>query len=75
MDTMEKSTFIKVDKFETVMSALAVVKRKLTEAQVTLDKINELKQEEDVTVQKWATDLQAVHEKVQNIESELTREE
>jgi hypothetical protein len=75
MDTMEKSTFIKVDKFETVMSALAVIKRKLMEAQATLDKVSELKQQEDITVQKWSADLQSVHAKVQNIESELTREE
>lgn len=75
MDMKEKSTFIKVDKFDTVMSALSVIKRKLAEAQAELDKINNLKQEEDAAVQKWANDLSNVQMKVQSIESELMNEE
>ena len=71
----EKPTFIKVDKFETVMNALSIIKKRLTEAQTTLDKINTLKQEEDLTVQKWAADLNSVQSKVENIESELLHEE
>jgi hypothetical protein len=71
----EKSTFIKVDKFEAVVSALSVIKKRLAEAQTTLDKINMLKQEEDTTVQKWTADLNSVQTKVEGIESELMHEE
>jgi hypothetical protein len=75
MDEKEKSTFIKVDKFDTVIAAMAVIKRKLGDARNTLDKINGLKQDEDAAVQKWANDLSAVEEKLSNIEMQLTREE
>lgn len=71
----EKQTFIKVDKFETVMDALNVVRRKLEEAKTTLDKINNLKQEEDATIVKWTADLASVQTKIDNIEKELTNEE
>ncbi len=71
----EKSTFIKIDKFETAMSVLLLVKKKLSEAQATLDKINSLKQEEDIAVEKWASDLASIKTKLDNIESELTSEE
>ncbi|MEK6886986.1 MAG: hypothetical protein AABW88_04080 [Nanoarchaeota archaeon] len=71
----EKSTFIKIDRFETAMSALSAVKRKLMEAQVTLDKINAVKQEEDVAVQKWASDIAAVQSKLEGVESELMKEQ
>lgn len=71
----EKPTFIKVDKFDSALSTLSLIKRKLAEAKTTLSKINELKQEEDVAVQKWASDLDAVQVKVETIESELIGEE
>jgi len=71
----EKSTFIKIDKFETVTSALSVIKKKLMEAQVTLEKIDSLKKEEDAAVAKWSADLNAVQSKILNIESELIHEE
>ena len=72
---MDKSTFIKVDKFDTVISAIAVVKKKLLEAKNTLDRINSLKEEEDMTVQKWSADLDSIGEKIIAMESELTKEE
>ena len=72
---MEKSTFIKVDKFDNVISAITVIKRKLNEARQTLDQINGLKQEEDAAVAKWSADLDAVQGKIQNIEAELITEE
>ena len=71
----DKTTFIKIDKFEAVTSALEAIKRRLSEAQTTLDKINALKQEEDITVQKWASELNTVQAKIDNIESELMNEE
>ncbi len=72
---MDKSTFIKVDKFDTVMAAIAAVKKKLLEAKNTLNKINNLKEEEDAAAQKWAADLDSVKDKIEAIESELTKEE
>ena len=72
---MDKSTFIKVDRFEAAIAALNAIKRKLTEAQMTLDKINNLKQEEDFAVQKWSSDLSALQTKLENIESELLSEQ
>ena len=69
---MEKATFIKVDKFDSVLGAVSIIKRKLNDAKSTLDKINALKQEEDITVQKWASDLESVQKKIDNLEMDLT---
>jgi chromosome segregation ATPase len=69
-----KSTFIKVDKYDDVMSALTVIKKKLSEAKQTLEKINSLKSEEEAAVQKWSSDLDNVHAKIETIESELREE-
>ena len=69
---MEKATFIKVDKFDSVLGAVSIIKRKLNDAKGTLDRINALKQEEDVTVQKWAADLESVQKKIDNLEMDLT---
>ncbi len=70
----EKTTFIKIDKFDTVMSALSAIKKKIAEAKTTLEKINSLKHEEDAVVQKWEADLNAVQAKMDNIETELNTE-
>lgn len=71
----EKSTFIKIDRFETAMAALSAIKKKLMEAQAALERINAVKQEEDAAVQKWASDLAAVQSKLDNVESELMKEQ
>lgn len=70
----EKSTFIRVDRFESVMSALSAIKRKIAEAKATLGRINELKQEEDAAAQKWSNDLNSVQARVENIGTELDNE-
>ena len=57
------------------MSALSAIKKKLMEAQITLEKINAVKQEEDMAVQKWSADLAAVQSKLENVESELMKEQ
>ncbi len=75
MDEKEKSTFIKVDKFDNVVSAMNVIKRKINDAKTTIERINSLKTEEDAAVQKWSSDLEAIEAKIANIESHLTQEE
>ncbi|MBN2421332.1 hypothetical protein JXB27_03580 [Candidatus Woesearchaeota archaeon] len=74
MDEKEKSTFIKVDKFDTVVTAISVIRRKLNEAKMTLDKINSLKADEDSAVQKWSADLDAVEAKLNSVETKLSQE-
>ena len=74
MDEKEKSTFIKVDKFDTVVTAMSVIRKKLNEAKMTLDKINNLKAEEESAVQKWSADIDAVEAKLTAVETQLTQE-
>jgi hypothetical protein len=71
----EKSTFIKIDKFDAAVAALALIRKKLMDANNTLDKINTLKQEEDITIQKWASDMQTIQSRIDAIETELLKEE
>ncbi len=71
----EKSTFIKIDKFETAMAALSAIRKKLMEAQMNLEKINAVKQEEDAAVQKWTSDIASVQAKLENVETELMKEQ
>ena len=70
----EKAKFIKVDKFDSVISAITVIKKKLSEAKVNLVKINQLKDAEDLAVQKWGAELDNVENKIENIELELMGE-
>jgi hypothetical protein len=75
MNEKEKSTFIKIDKFDEVTAALSVIKKKLMDSKNTLQKIVDLKQEEDAAVEKWTNDLVTVHQKVEEIESQITNEQ
>jgi hypothetical protein len=71
----EKPTFIKIDKFDEVTAALSVIKKKLLDSKNTLQKITDLKQEEDAAVEKWTNDLTSVHQKIEEIESQITNEQ
>ena len=60
-----------MDKFDSIINAITIIKKKLLDAKTNLAKINELKQEEDLAVQKWGAELDGVQSKVENIELEL----
>ena len=68
----DKPVFIKIEKYENVVDAVRVIRKKINEAKGTLGKLSELKTHEDDELAKWSTELGNVESKIDVIENMLS---
>ncbi len=66
--------FVKIDKHRELMQTLDEVKAKLKEARDALQKIEELKVQEDKEIAQWNAELAKAEEKLDFVHDSLTRE-
>ncbi len=69
---MEKMpVFVKIEEYEEVINTTATLKARLASAKETLNKINQLKQEEDAQLQSWQGALAEIDNRIKTIENSL----
>ena len=69
--SLEKPLFIKVDKYEKVVSSINMIKQKLNEARAILNDVRAIKEEEDAKIQQWHDDLERIKENLLNVDNIL----
>jgi len=67
--------FVKVEEYNEVLNLIQIVRKKLDEAKETLNKINDLKNEEDHQIEMWQNTLMEVEKKVDFIDHSLNEPE
>ena len=67
----EKPIYVKVDQYKDVREILNLVRSKILEARETLEKIDNLKREEDAELEAWNAELEDVESNVAQIEINL----
>ena len=67
--------FVKVEEYEEVVNIVREVRRRLDEAKETLNKVTELKNEEDHQLELWQTTLTEVEKKIDFIEHSMNEPE
>ena len=60
----EAPVFIKIDEYKDVLDILELTKLKINEARGLIEKINELKNEEDNELEAWHNSLDEIDKKV-----------
>lgn len=66
-----KSMFVKIDEYEDVVGLLNTIKNKINDAKETLDKINQLKTEENTELEAWKNELDEVEKNIARMDKEL----
>ncbi len=73
---MDKApVFIKIDEYRQVMTVLAQTKDKLQQARQLLDKLTEIKNQEDTELANWSKELEDVEQKVNEVDKALIEPE
>lgn len=67
--------FVKVDDYQEVLNLIRLARKKLDEAKETLNKVNELKNEEDHQLELWHNNLNEVEKKIDFVEHSLSEPE
>jgi len=67
----EKPVFVKVDEYKDILDILDLTHEKVRKARAMLAKIQELKRQEDTTIENWKHDLDIVESRVTEIDQKL----
>jgi len=67
----EGPIFVKIDKFKDAMANFELVKKRLQESSVLLEKIKETRAKEEGELNEWAGELNALKEKVTQIDRKI----
>jgi len=63
--------YVKIDEYKDILEIVNSIKSKIVEARETLNKINELKNEEDSELDLWNTEVEEIEKKVDHIDRAL----
>ncbi|MBU0666137.1 MAG: hypothetical protein ABIC91_05080 [Nanoarchaeota archaeon] len=69
----QNQIFVKIDEYKEILNIVGIVKNKITKAKETIDKINELKKQENEEIETWGSNLESVSKKVGVIEEALSQ--
>ena len=71
MDESRAPVYVKIDEYKDIMDIMALMRDKLRQAKFLLDKIAELKAQEDAELSTWARELEDVEGRVAAIDKTL----
>lgn len=57
--------YVKLDEYKDIIDVMGLIRNKIQEARNVLDKLNELKNEEDSELEIWKTELDDVEKKIE----------
>ncbi len=63
--------YVKIDEYKEILELVNMIKTKLTEARETLNKINEMKNEEDSELDLWHTEIEEIEKKIEHMDRSL----
>ncbi len=63
--------FVKIEDYKNVLELMEKLKKRLADAKQMLEKISELKREEDAIIESWQSDIEKVEEKIEFIDRTL----
>ena len=71
---MEKApVFVKIDEYKNVLDILQVLKNKVSDGKSLLEKIHQLKAEEDSELEEWSAELEEIEKRIDGIDKSLLR--
>lgn len=63
--------YVKVENYKDVLDLITIVKEKLNETKSLLNRLHELKAEEDAEIELWSSGVDEIEQKVENIDKML----
>ncbi len=73
MDETRAPVFVKIDEYKDIVDIMTLMREKLRQAKFLLDKIAELKAQEDSELATWAKELEDVEARVSSVDKTLSQ--
>lgn len=68
---VETQVFVKIDEYKDILRTVGLIKSKLNDAKTTLQKVKELKSQEDAELEGWSSKLGEIEGKIEGIDKIL----
>lgn len=65
------TVFVKIEDYKGVLAIIEHLKEKLSEARATLERLQEVRKEEDAEFEQWNAALSNIEKRIENIDREL----
>ena len=75
MTETDKTVFVKVDDYERILQKLSLLNQHLQKATEQLDKLKDLKANEDKELEDWETEMDQMQERIEFITNILSKKE
>lgn len=72
---MEKTVFVKIDKYRDVLDVINLIKKRVEEAKAILHRINSIKAKENSEIENWKIEIDGVEKKVREINNYMCEPE
>lgn len=72
---MPKPIFVKIDKYKEILDVISLAKNNIKEANLILEKIYELKNQEDDELELWKNELENIKRKIKFMDETLLEPE
>ncbi len=72
---MSKPIYIKIDEYQKALDTIEVIKNKIQEAKMTLNRIEKLRYEENTEIDMWNSELREVDGKLKQIDQLMFKPE
>ena len=69
------TVFVKIDEYKDIMDLVNLMRSKIQQARYVLNRIAELKKQEDDELEAWSSELDNVEERIDIIDKRLTEPE
>ena len=70
-DNRNTPIFVKIDEYEDIINIMNIVKKNISQSKSILNKLTELKNQEDIELDKWYSDINEVESKIKMIDNTL----
>jgi len=70
-EEIKEPIFVKISRYKEALSSFEVLRKKIHETSEILEKIRELKQQEDNQIEEWQRELETIKEKLNSIDTKL----
>ncbi len=71
----KKPIFLKIEDYETITDIVNLIKEKIAESKDLINKINQLRTEEDLEITNWKAQLASIENKIAGIDKMLFKQD
>jgi hypothetical protein len=71
----EMTVYVKLDEYKEVIELITLIKSRIKQARYLLDRISELKKQEDTEIETWVAEIDSVEGRIEAIDRTLAEPE